>query len=137
MIANLSTNLQNHAAKFIKYFFVGGSAALINWAVFFTLHKVLLWQYLLAGILAFLVATLWNFILAKKFIFKGFKYRILKESALIYLASFAGLLFDLAILFVCVSFLKIDEMLSKIIASALAFIFNFSIRNFVIYKENL
>lgn len=137
-MSNLRTFLSsNLSVKFIKYLFVGGSAALINWTVFFIFAKMLLWHYLVAGLVAFVVATLWNFILARKFIFKASKHTLLRESVLIYLVSFVGLLLDVGILFICVEFMRLDSMLGKIIATGLAFVFNFSIRNFVIYKENL
>ena len=122
-------------SNLILYVFVGGSAALVNWAVFYVCLEKFAIAYMLAGFMAFVLATLWNFILAKRFIFKDSKHSLLKESALIYIVSFLGLCLDMGVLYMCVEWLKLDEMLSKIIATGIAFFFNFSIRNFIIYKE--
>ncbi|MGX2983649.1 GtrA family protein [Helicobacter sp. 23-1045] len=120
--------------KLFKYVLVGGSAAIINWIVFFVCVEICALHYLGGGFLAFIVATLWNFILARKFIFTP-KHSLLKESALIYLVSFAGLCIDILVLYVCVDVLKIPAMVGKIFASGVAFLFNFNVRNFVIYKN--
>ena len=123
-----------HIASFVKYVIVGGSAALINWAVFYLGLQAGL-QYLLSGVLSFILATLWNFIFAKIFIFKHSKHHIFKESILVYVVSFIGLCIDMGVLFVCVEILAFHTMLSKVIATGIAFIFNFSVRFFGIYKE--
>ena len=120
--------------KLYKYILVGGSAALINWLIFYIATESGLW-YILAGLLSFILATLWNFIFAKIFIFKHSKHHIFKESILVYVVSFIGLCIDMGVLFVCVEILAFHTMLSKVIATGIAFIFNFSVRFFGIYKE--
>ncbi|RDU61058.1 GtrA family protein [Helicobacter marmotae] len=120
--------------NFVKYLFVGGSAACINWLIFFILFSVFGLYYLFAGFLSFVLATLWNFAFAKMFIFKDSGHSLLKESMLVYLVSFGGLLIDMGVLFVCVEWLGLHEMLSKILSTGVAFVFNFGMRQFVIYR---
>ncbi|CAM3412573.1 GtrA family protein [Helicobacter labetoulli] len=120
--------------KLYKYILVGGSAALINWLIFYITIKFGLW-YITAGFISFILATLWNFLFARIFIFKHSTHHLFKESVLIYLVSFCGLLIDMGVLFVCVEILNFHTMLGKIIATGIAFIFNFSVRFFGIYKE--
>ena len=120
--------------KLYKYILVGGSAALINWLIFYIATESGLW-YILAGLLSFILATLWNFLFARIFIFKHSAHHILKESILVYVVSFIGLCIDMGVLFVCVEILAFHTMLSKVIATGIAFIFNFSVRFFGIYKE--
>jgi len=129
-------SIKDFSAKLIKYLFVGGSAAMINWAVFYMLVLCAGWNYLLGGFISFILATLWNFVLARKFIFHISKHSLLKESMLIYAVSFGGLLIDISVLYAGVEILEIDEMPSKILATGAAFIFNFGMRNFVIYNNN-
>lgn len=120
--------------KLYKYILVGGSAALINWLIFYIATESGLW-YILAGFISFILATLWNFLFARIFIFKNSAHHILKESILVYVVSFIGLCIDMGVLFVCVEILAFHTMLSKVIATSIAFIFNFSVRFFGIYKE--
>lgn len=121
--------------RFVKYLFVGGSAALVNWAVFYVVVIVFGVQYLLGGFVSFVLATLWNFLFAKKFIFGDSKHSLFQEMFLIYIVSFGGLLIDMGVLWVCVEIVEIQTMLSKILATGVAFVFNFGVRHFVIYRE--
>ncbi|STQ86803.1 GtrA family protein [Helicobacter muridarum] len=119
---------------FFKYLLVGGSAALINWLIFFLCFYYFDIYYLLAGAISFIVATLWNFLLAKKFIFHSSTYSPLKEGALIYLVSFGGLIIDMSVLYLCVQWLGLHEIVGKILATGIAFVFNFGMRQFIIYR---
>ena len=72
-----------HWQRFYKYGIVGASAALINLAVFALCEKIFGIYYLLSTLIAFVLATYWNFILARKFVFVSTYDSALKESLLI------------------------------------------------------
>lgn len=122
-----------HIASFVKYVIVGGSAALINWAVFYLGLQAGL-QYLLSGVLSFVIATLWNFIFARIFIFTSRRHSLLKEGALVYLVSLGGLVIDMGVLYACVEWLGISAMVGKVIATGVAFVFNFLARYLGVYR---
>lgn len=124
-----------HISNFIKYILVGGSAAVVNWLIFFLSIQILHLHYLFAGLISFVLATLWNFVFARLFIFKNSKHSLVLESTLVYLVSLGGLLIDMGVLYICVDGLSIHVMLAKILATGIAFVFNFSLRQFVIYKS--
>ncbi len=121
--------------KFFKYGIVGATAAVVNFVIFVLCDRVFEIHYLLSGVIAFVVATYWNFILARKMVFQS-KYRsALTESMLVYLVSAVGACVDIGVLYVCVDMLGLDSIFAKIIAIGVAFIFNFGLRHFVIYRE--
>lgn len=126
--------IKSYTRNFFKYIIVGGSAAVVNWLIFFICTYLCDIYYLIAGLFSFILATLWNFIFARLFIFTSTEHSILKESTLVYLVSLGGLGIDMGVLFVCVEWLGLYEMLGKILSTGVAFIFNFSMRQFVIYK---
>lgn len=128
---------KSHWHKFFKYTIVGASAAVINLAVFALCEKVLGIYYLLSSFIAFVLATYWNFIMARKFVFVSQYDSKLKESLFIYLVSAVGVCIDMGVMYVGVDIWELDSILSKILAIGVAFIFNFSLRNFVIYKERV
>lgn len=57
------------------------------------------------------------------------------EIAGVYLAAAVGLLLNMGIMFVLVDALGWNEMLSKVIATGLVFVWNFLIRRLAIYRK--
>ncbi|WP_394994056.1 GtrA family protein [uncultured Helicobacter sp.] len=128
---------KTHWQRFYKYGIVGASAALINLAVFALCEKIFGIYYLLSTLIAFVLATYWNFILARKFVFVSTYDSALKESLLIYLVSALGACIDMGVMYVGVDVCELDSVFTKVLAIGVAFVFNFGLRNFVIYKENI
>ncbi len=123
--------------EFILYLIVGGLATLVEWAAFWVLDSLAGIQYLLATALAFALSTFANWGFGRLMVFeKREDMSLWKELSAIYLASVAGLFFNLVIMFCLVQFLAVPEMISKMIATGLVFIYNFLIRKLVIYKKN-
>ncbi len=120
--------------KIIKYFFVGGVAAVVDISLFIIFAKFLTYNYLLVGALTFLIATLVNYILSIKFVFKsGQKHKKQKEILLVYLVSAFGLAFNLVILYICHDIIKVELTVSKIIATGVVFFWNYFIRKYFIF----
>ncbi|MFC3867070.1 GtrA family protein [Helicobacter equorum] len=126
-----------HLHKFVRYTIVGASAAVINLVVFVVCEKIFTIYYLISTFIAFIFATYWNFIIARRFVFVSHFTSTLKESLIIYLVSAMGICIDIGVMYVGVDVCNLDSLLTKILAIGIAFVFNFGLRNFVIYKEQL
>ena len=126
--------------QFISYFGVGGVSALVEWAVFSLLEYTLNLPYLLATVLAFLVSTTTNWLLGRRFTFKGAELgkKKAKEAFLVFLVSAIGLGMNLGLmyLFVDVFGMKTNLMktIAKILSTGIVFIWNFLSRKLWIYK---
>ena len=131
----MNESMRHFICKFAKYICVGGFAALVDWLTFYLLTESGLW-YFSAGLISFVLATLANFILARKFIFGTSHHSLAKEGALIYLVSLGGLMLNMFVLFVCIEWLTLHAMLGKIFATAAAFVLNFTLRFFWIYHKS-
>jgi putative flippase GtrA len=122
--------------KIIKYFFVGGTAASVDLTIFYVFAGVYNYNYLLIGAIGFIVATLVNYIMSINIVFtSGSRFDKKKEIALIYIASIIGLGIHQVALFVTIDILMLYLMLSKLIAQASAFTWNYSIRNYYIFRS--
>jgi putative flippase GtrA len=122
--------------KFIKYFIVGGIAALINIIIFFIFAKVLRFNYFAIGALAFIVATFINYILSIKYVFKsGIRFDKQKELFWIYIVSIIGLIENEVILYLFINLLHTEIMISQIIAIGIVFIWNYIARNNFVFKD--
>ncbi len=120
-----------------KYLIVGGLATVVEWVLFWVFFNLINIQYLIATALAFAFSTFANWAFGRLLLFKGDGNKsLIAEIASIYLASIVGLLFNLAIMFVMVQLLQVDEMVSKITATIIVFAYNYLVRKLLIYKKD-
>ena len=134
----------NEFIKVILYLFVGGTAALVEWGLFY-----LFFYYLLAGLglsvdtltmvataLAFGLSTLYHYFLGNILVFdSGSKYDKSKELSLVFLVSIMGLLFNLVLMYVFVGLLAWQPMLAKVLTSCIVVVWNYLSRKKWIFKS--
>ncbi len=85
--------------------------------------------------LAYILSTFVNWLVGRLLVFKDNVGSIVREIVGVYLASVVGLLLNLGIMWVAVSVLSFNEMISKVVATGIVFIYNFAVRKLVIYKK--
>ena len=127
--------LRSIAPMFIKYFFAGLFCAFVNWCVFYFLDSKLRIYYLLAALLSFFISATVNFILCK-IIFKSKEGRKKRtEFVMVILIGAIGLAIDLGATAFCVEILKLPNIISKIAGTGVAFIFNYTSKQFYIFSH--
>jgi putative flippase GtrA len=119
-----------------SYLAVGGTAAVMEWGAYYLFNHVLGVHYLLSTALSFVLSTYVNYIMGKTLTFRhnGAGLTKGKEISAIYLVSAAGLLMNLAFMYVFVALFGFPGIVSKIAATGIVFVWNFLLRKFVIYK---
>lgn len=120
---------------FLLYLIVGGLATLIEWLVFYILNGVFSVYYEIGTIIAYLISTFFNWLFGRIILFKKSNKKLVVELLSIYGASLIGLGMNLLIMWVAVELFTINEMISKIVATVIVFLWNFLVREFVIYRE--
>ena len=134
----------NEFIKVILYLFVGGTAALVEWGLFY-----LFFYYLLVGLglnvdtltmvataLAFGLSTLYHYFLGNILVFdSGSKYDKSKELSLVFLVSIMGLLFNLVLMYIFVGLLALQPMFAKVLTSCIVVVWNYLSRKKWIFKN--
>ena len=134
----------NEFIKVILYLFVGGTAALVEWGLFY-----LFFYYLLAGLwlsvdtltmlanaLAFCLSTFYHYFLGNVLVFdSGSKYDKSKELSLVFLVSIMGLVFNLILMYVFVGVLAWQPMFAKVLTSCIVVVWNYLSRKKWIFKS--
>ena len=124
--------------------FVGGTAALVEWGLFY-----LFFYFLLAGLgfgldtltlvttaLAFCLATLYHYLLGNILVFdSGSKYNKGKELSLVFLVSVMGLAFNLAFMYAFVGLLNWQPMIAKVVTSCIVVVWNYLSRKKWIFRS--
>ena len=126
--------IPEYQKQIVIYLFVGGGATIVEWGVFYLLDVVGHIHYAWATAGAFAVSTLANWALGRLMLFKKSEGSLLREIGSIYGVSIAGLLLNLAIMWVAINGLHLKDMIAKIIATAIVFAGNFLVRKFWIYR---
>lgn len=119
-----------------KYFFVGGTAAIVDIGLFFIFAKYLQFPYLAVGFGTFILATFVNYYLSIKYVFESeTRFKRHKEITLIYIVSTLSLTLNLFLLYCFHELLYIEVGLSKIIVTGLLFFFNYYIRKLFVFAK--
>ncbi len=122
--------------QFTSYLFVGGGAALVEWGTFALLYLGLALHYIGATVIAFILATLVNFVLGKKITFRKTQCKMPAHQELmaVFLISAVGLVWNMFFMFTLVTLLGWPGMMSKVMATGLVLVWNFLMRKLFLYK---
>ena len=101
--------------KIILYLFVGGTAALVEWAFFYGFNQGIGMEYMLATAAAFCLATLYHYFLGNILVFtSGARYEKGKELSLVFAVSIMGLAFNLILMYIFVGMMLLQPMFAKV-----------------------
>ena len=124
----------NGIIQFIRYFFVGGIAAVINIGILYLMVDIFNINYILSNIVGFILGIVVNYSLSKMFVFTDNEdINKIFEILMYVIIGILGLIFDTFMLWIFTSKIGIYYMISKIISTMLTFVWNFVARK-VLYK---
>ena len=131
----LLSKTNNTQIPFIRYFFVGGIAAVVNIGLLFVLTSIFDIYYIISNIEAFIAGLTVNYYLTKKLVFTN-KTRISsKLEYFIYgIIGIAGLIIDTMILWFLTSTIGMFYLMSKIMSTLIVFVWNFGARKILYLK---
>ncbi|MFC6098938.1 GtrA family protein [Olivibacter domesticus] len=121
--------------KFIKFGIIGGIGFILDFAFTYLFkEKIGANQYLANGI-GFSVAVVNNFYLNKSWTFANKGTKIGVQFGYFLLFSIIGLALNSLFLFLFTQYASLHFYLSKAMAIALVFVWNFSINNYITFKK--
>lgn len=132
----------NESIKVLLYLFVGGTAALVEWGLFYLFFNYLLsplgWKLAIqtstATAAAFSCSTIYHYFLGNILVFNsGTRYSKGKEISLVFVVSLMGLLFNLLLMYLFVNICSWNPMLSKVLASCIVVVWNYLARKKLIF----
>jgi putative flippase GtrA len=123
--------------KIVRYFLVGGIAAVVDLGLFAAGAKVLQLPYLPVAAGSFVIATLVNYALSVRHVFEsGIRFGKRDEIGLVFVVSALGLAVNQVVLWVAVAHFGSELMLAKVCATATVFFWNYGIRRHFIFSES-
>lgn len=145
MFHKLATRFRNYlprqslVGQFVRYFFTGGLAFVVDFALFALCLYVFHWHYLLANFVGLIVGLALNYAVSISWVFstceRSLKNKQCLEFSVFALVGILGIGFNLLIMFVLVGKLDIQEMISKIIAASIVLAWNFLARKLILFRD--
>lgn len=119
--------------QFLRYFFVGGSAAVVDLLSFAFFTEEMGFHYLVSAIFAYGLGLFWNYILCIFWVFES-KHGRFTEIKRIILVAIGGLLWTEILLYVLVETYDLHHLFAKIIALWIVLIWNFVMRKLYVFR---
>lgn len=116
---------QKTTNQLFRYFFVGGTAAVVDICAFAFFSQVLLIDYRIAIVFAFSIGVLANFSLCNWIVFRGQLSPLWLVFMRHYFSSISGLLANEVVMITLVELFQFERLiLAKVIGTGVAFFFN-------------
>lgn len=120
--------------QIFKFIIVGGIATIIDWIIYYLLYNYLDFDPLVANILSYLLATIYNYFGSVKYVFKVNDKNMKKTFTIFLILSLVGLLLSELLIYLMINIMLMNKMLSKIFATMLVMIFSFITRKYFLEK---
>lgn len=112
--------------RLLKYFFVGGVAAIVDIGFFSIFAIYFQWPWLPVSVASFVLATGVNYILSINFVFiSGVRHEKHVEIAGVFIVSGLALIVNQVVLYISIEWLHIQLIYSKFFATGIVFFWNY------------
>lgn len=121
----------------INYLFFGGLTTLINIGAFGLLHQFTTWNYQFANGLAWLLSVLFAYVTNKRWVFAAqttTNSALVREAGAFFLFRGLSLLLDMLIMWLGISVLGCNALVTKIIDNILVVVINYVFSKLFIFK---
>jgi putative flippase GtrA len=122
----------NSQVQFFRYFFVGGTSAVVDLILYTAMMHFLGFHYFLAAFIAYMLGLAWNHLLCLLWVFER-KHSRAKEFVMVVLIAIGGLLWTELILYGLIDWFGVHAVLAKMISQILVLLWNFSMRKVYVF----
>ncbi len=125
--------------EIINYLIVGVLTTLISVLSYALFAKVFHIHYMVSNIISWILSVLFAYITNKKYVFKSTvieKKAVLKEMIDFFKYRILSFLIDVSLMYMFVSLLKVDDMISKVLVQILIIILNYVFSKIFVFKES-
>ncbi len=127
--------------EIVNYIVVGIMTTLVSWFVYFASVFTFLdaenpIQLQIANILCWMAGVAFAYVTNRKFVFKSTEKNIVKEATQFSVSRLSTLFLDMAVMFIMVTLMGINDGISKIVSAVLVTVANYLISKlFVFHKK--
>lgn len=128
---------KNGFLQFFRYVFVGGIATIVDWGTLFLLTDYLHIYHLISAVFSFVAGLITNFLLSKLLVFNANEAKVKPFMEFLSYAAIGviGLGITELIMFVFTNLWTVHYMISKMIATVIVLIWNYTARKTLVYNK--
>jgi putative flippase GtrA len=119
--------------EFIRFVIVGGISAVLEYSLYFLFKNF--FDYLTANVVAFILTNIVTFVLTRRYVFVHSTNNKTSEAVLFTICLAGALAVSQAVLWALVEFLAMDDKIAKALAIAVAVIWNFFTRKYIVFRQ--
>lgn len=123
--------------QFARYVVSGGLATLADWLVFYGVTRGTGAHYQLATVCAFSTGAVVNYTLSKLFVFRCTSRRIAEQFSVYAVITIASLLVTMGLMYIMVSVLKQQAMISRMIVTGVMLAGNYAMHKCVTFNARI
>jgi len=121
-------------AEFTRFVIVGGISAVLEYSLYFAFKPIT--DYRVANVLAFILTNVVTYILTKRYVFTSATQTNRVYEATLFAICLAGALaVNTAVLWALVEFVSMDDKIAKALAIAVAVVWNFFTRKYIVFRN--
>jgi putative flippase GtrA len=126
--------------EIINYLIVGVLTTLISLAVYYFCTYTFFnpknaFQLQIANIISWIVSVVFAYFTNRKYVFESKNPNVLKEAASFFLSRISTLLMDMGIMFVCVTLIRMNDRIAKIISQVIVIISNYVFSKLFVFNN--
>jgi putative flippase GtrA len=122
-------------AELIRFVIVGGISAVLEYSLYFAFKNIA--DYRIANVMAFVLTNVVTYILTKRYVFTSSTQANRGYEALLFAICLVGALgVNQAVLWALVEFVSMDDKIAKAVAIAVAVVWNFFTRKYIVFRNH-
>ncbi|MBE6149212.1 MAG: GtrA family protein [Firmicutes bacterium] len=126
--------------EIINYLIFGVLTTIVSIITYFICSKIFNINYLISNIISWILSVLFAFITNKLYVFKSKnknKNIIIKELISFFSSRIFTFLIDMGLMYILVSILKVDDMLSKLVTQIIVIVLNYILSKLYVFKKTI
>lgn len=128
-------NLYKKYEEIINYLIFGVLTTLVSIVSYFAFSKIFNINYLISNVIAFIISVLFAFVTNKLYVFKSKDKNVIKELIGFVSSRLFSFGIEMLIMYIFVSILKIDDMITKLINQVIVIILNYVLSKLYVFKK--
>jgi putative flippase GtrA len=124
----------------VDYVFFGGLTTAVNYAVYFSLTRLVAMNYMAANAIAWVAAVAFAFVVNKKYVFNSQAtglVPVLREVLLFVAARFSSLGIESGLLYLLVGLARLNDAIVKVVVGFVVVLANYAFSKLIVFRKGM